>query len=453
MASLLSLSAELKLNIIEQLNFSSRDLTSTYTVPTPSRDLLNLGRVSSVFRALTAPFVFRDITLLNDEKIGSSVSAILDSTQARHVRSLHYVGIKAMPDDPEAREDPVEKPSPKDFPESVYKVLSSLSRFQNLDRLTVRFACDKEEEEDVSIYLNSYYTFEEPEDLEKVLEAEGLEAYRSLMMQTYRALARNTKTTVKHLELRNVVAKECSAWRLDGFRALLEGLVSFRINLRGGDNGAGWKINKTEGYLDFVSQLDTYFFRHLTNVKYFSFAATHDGPPGIRRDMNNAVLPLLEEHMPQLQSLSLRFVFISGNLADFITAHGDTLEKIVFTECYSQWPAEEAITWGDFFFSIAAKSMKALLDFDIERTDLEYLMPVEETDWRYHEMARVKLLRDRFPGRRMFDYKHIDDKYGMVFDSRDKAFERFQEGSDHRGWSQVCKIIDQNYCVCGECGR
>jgi hypothetical protein len=448
MASLSSLSAELKLNIIEQLNLSfieRRDLTSTYMVPTPSPDLLNLSRVSRVFRALTAPFVFRDITLFNDEKSGFSVSAILDSTHASHVRSLHYVGIKTIPDDPEAREDPVEKPSPEDFPISVCKVLSSLSEFQNLDRLTVRFACDKEEEEDVSIYMNNYYTFEQ--------EAEGLEAYRSLMMQTYRALSRNKKTKVKHLELRNVVAKECSAWRLGGFRALLEGLVSFRINLRGGENRAGWKINKTEGYLDFVSHLDTYFFRHLTNVKRFSFAATHDGPPGLRGDMNNTILPLFEEHMPQLESLSLKFVFISSSLADFITAHGDTLEKIDFAQCYSRWPAEEAITWGDFFFSIAANDMKALLDFDIERTDLEYLMPVEETHWRYHERARVKLLRDQFPGRRMFDYKRLDDKYGMVFDSLDEAFERFQEGGDHRGWSRVCKIIDQNYCVCGECGR
>ncbi|KAF3044471.1 hypothetical protein E8E12_011009 [Didymella heteroderae] len=253
MASIFSLSAELKLSIIEQLKLSAveqidLDLKSNSLIATPPRDIFSLSQ---------------NITLLNDEESGCFVSTILDSAVARHVRSLHYIGFKAMPDGQDfGREEALEEPSTEDFPASVDRVLSNLSGFPNLKRVTIQFACETTREEDDQEYGNSYYLFEEPEDSEDVLEAE---------------------------------------------RTLLGGLESFKIKLRGGDNGAGWKINKLEGYLDFVSQLDTYFFKYLSNVKDFSFAATYDGPPGIGGGSNNTVLPLLGPHMPQLRSLSLGY--------------------------------------------------------------------------------------------------------------------------------------------------
>jgi hypothetical protein len=33
----------------------------------------------------------------------------------------------------------------------------------------------------------------------------------------------------------------------------------------------------------------------------------------------------------------------------------------------------------------------------------------------------------------MFDYKHLDGKYGMVFDRVDQALDSFEAGSDHKG--------------------
>lgn len=449
MASLLSLSPELTLSIIEQLRPENieqpkfNDIeridhdSDTYALVYASpRDGISLSRVCRVFRALTAPTRFRDIVLLNDEKSGSSVSTILCSADARHVKTLHYVGIKPMSDEGE----PLEGPSPDDFPDSVDSVLSSLSNFPDLDKVTIQFACDKTWEEDHSNYQASYYLYEEPEDMQMVREAENDEALRSLMKRSYAALSRNTAIDFKHLELKNVVAKQCSAWWLEGFRALLGGLESFTINLRGGENGAGWQINKLEGYLDFVSQLDTYFFKHLSNIKDFSFAATVDGPA--------EGLPLLVQHMPKLRSLSLEYVFITGDLAAFIAAHGETLETIAFTNCYSMWPENDYITWGDFFFGVAAKKPKALLEFRISTSDVEQWNPGVETSWRHDGEKRIQRLRERFSCRRMFDYKHLDGKYGMVFDSLDRAADRFEAGSDHRGWTQVCELMETNASTC-----
>ncbi len=139
MVSLLSLSAELKLSIIEQLG-----LTSTSFIPAPSSDVLSLSRVSRVFRTLTLPYLLRDVTLVNIGKSGFSVSLILGSPYAKHVRTLHYIGIMPTAPDPFVeREEAARQPSQDDLPESAKHVLSNLDKFANLERLVVEFRCGK----------------------------------------------------------------------------------------------------------------------------------------------------------------------------------------------------------------------------------------------------------------------------------------------------------------------
>jgi hypothetical protein len=150
------------------------------------------------------------------------------------------------------------------------------------------------------------------------------------------------------------------------------------------------------------------------------------------------------QHMPKLQSLSLDYVFISENLSTFITTHDNTLVSIRLNHCYSGWDEEEAICWGDFFSSIVSKEMRSLRVFDIAGSDLEKLQPKDKGDHDFDVASRAQQLREQFPGRRMLDYKTLDDKYGMVFDSEEKAFERFEIGNDHKSWEQLCKFIEEN---------
>jgi hypothetical protein len=439
MASLLTLSAELKLMIIEHL-----ELDSSSFIPGPSQDLLSLSRVCKMLRALSIPYLIRSITLLNEEKSGISILALLNSADAEHVRDLHYIGIMDVPESPDCQDGPVKEPSPDDLPESVEQVLSSLAKLANLERVTVQFICAKTADEDERIYRFSYDIYEELETDEQVLESENSIAFRSLMQRSYMALSRNPASSIQHLELRNVMAKRCSAWDSTEFHTLLQGVTSFTISLRGGDNGAGWQINKVEGYLDFVARLHVYFFKHLSKVKTLSLAATSDGPPGIDGGMNNAALPLLEQHMPELQHLILEYFFISEDLANFITAHGKTLQTVRLNHCYSGSGNEDAICWGDFFSSVASKEATALRVFDIGPSDLEQCQLLDEADYDYKFVLQTSQLREKFPERRMLDYKDLDDKYGMVFDSEDHAIESFESGSDHSGWKQLCKLIKQN---------
>jgi hypothetical protein len=436
MASLASLPNELKLNIIENL-----DMNSTSFVPAPSQELLSLSRVCKVLRVLVLPFMLKTITLLNEEKSGSSVLAILNSPYRKHVQHVHYVGVMPMPEAAIMSFQPGKKPSVQDLPESVEQVLSSLNRLPNLERVVVDFRSAITEEEDSETYGSSFYDFDDPESEEDVLEEERTVSYRSLMERSYRALIRNSPSTIKHLELKNVSAKKCSAWKLPGFLSLLEGLTSFTMSLRGGNNGAGWHINMEQGYLDFIENLDDCFFRHLSNVKNFDFAASEDAPPGIPDGLNNAALRLLGEHMPQLQNLSLRHIFISTSLAAFITSHGNTLEFVQLTKCYPGFGPEDEPSWSQFFRSIASQDMKSLRAFEIAPTDLERL---EDDEWRADTVKRSEDLRNQFPERRMYDYKHLDDKYGMVFDTEDEAFGRFEDGSDHTSWERLREVIRKN---------
>ena len=49
------------------------------------------------FRNLAIPFILRDLVLLNDERSGSSVLAIFESSLAKLVHSVHYIGVMEMP--------------------------------------------------------------------------------------------------------------------------------------------------------------------------------------------------------------------------------------------------------------------------------------------------------------------------------------------------------------------
>ena len=443
MASLLSLSAELKLGIIEQLNH-----TSTSFIPAPPQELLSLSRVCKTLRSLTLPYLFKDITLLNEGKNGASVLATLKGPYGEHVRSIHYIGIMAMAESPDERDEPPTKPAPEHLPDSVEHVLSNLAKFPNLERVIVEFRCAKTAEEDNSIHQSSYDIFEELEDSAQVLEAEENDAFRALIKRSYDAVARNSVGTIRSLEMRNTVAKECSTWWSQEFHALLGALTDFTISLRGGDNGAGWRVNMVPAYLGFIRDLTSLFFRHLNKVKRFRFAATDDGPPGIDDGMNNTRLELGEDNMNALEILELEQVFISRELATFISSHSSSLKSVRLVKCYSGADEDDAITWADFFSTITEETTSriGIQDFIIGISDLEMTQSHDLAAGAYtHDQSvQAKELREQYPGRRMFDYKIIDDKYGMLFDSEGLAFDRFQDGTDHEGWEQLCAMLKKS---------
>ncbi|KAF3006905.1 hypothetical protein E8E13_011159 [Curvularia kusanoi] len=445
MASILSLSAELKLGIIEQL-----DLTSSSFIPGPSQELLNLSCVCRTLRELALPYIFQDLVLLNNEKNGTSMLEIFKSALAVHARSIHYIGVMMIPEEDGNYNAP--KPSDSHLPSTVQEALSSLGRLPNLERVVVEFRCAMTEDEDEGIYEASYDIYGEPESDEQVVEGEQTEAYRSLMKRSYDALAQNSASSIRSLEFRNVVAKRCSSWSTSEFRTLLSEVDSFTISLRGGGNGVGWLINRVVAYLAFVESLDDLFFRHLHSARTLRLSATTDGPPGLEGGMNNAGLPLKVDQLPNLRSLELKHFFISRSLATFITKHCNTLKEVRLNNCYSGLGDFEcadgvAISWAEFFSTIASIPdcrPRVFHTFEVGPSDWENAPNPKKDEYGYQQALQTKALRETFPGRRMFDYKRIDDKYGMLFDFDEILEERFKDGADHASWQRLMRCLEQD---------
>ncbi|KAL6702456.1 hypothetical protein ACN47E_001847 [Coniothyrium glycines] len=446
MPTLSTISAELQLLIIELLNCPPSSF-----IPRPNADLLSLSLVDKSLRALVLPNLFCDVTLVNDEKCGSSVKAILTGAAAGLVKNLHYIGIKSITLDFETPisndDDSTEEPSSA-LPDSVAYVLSNLSRLPNLEKLTVEFRVANTEEEDQEQYREIFYDyFDDLDTGDDTIELERQESFRLLVKHLYASIARNPPSTIKHLELKNTIAKECSVWHTSGFQAILQNLVSFTLSIRGGDMGAESGVNVLQGYQDFVRHTNVYFFRHVHRLENLSFSASADGLCGLS-GVAHIPLPLQIGDMANLRNLQLRHVFISIHLVDFLIAHGESLQSIELHNASSGLGcelAQDAISWTEFFSAMATNECKALRSLIVDSA-LEKLKPDAYDSEIYQEETAIRAhdLRQKFPGRRMFDYAELDMKYGTLYPNDREAFPRFVQGDDHRAWEQLMQVIAGN---------
>jgi hypothetical protein len=79
------------------------------------------------------------------------------------------------------------------------------------------------------------------------------------------------------------VAKQVASWNHETFRTLLEVLESFSVSIREGSNGVGYYLGRLTGYVTFLSQMDVFFFDHLTHATHFSYTASNSGIQGLMK--------------------------------------------------------------------------------------------------------------------------------------------------------------------------
>jgi hypothetical protein len=141
MPSLIDLSAELKIMIVQSLDLPdlparTGDDDFYTTIPffrITSQDIINLGCCCKILREITATKLYSRLRLRNSDKSGQSILAVADSPWAHLVRELHFEGVTTVD----------AAPSDQNFPASVRKVLSDLKLFPKLDALSVRFMFGK----------------------------------------------------------------------------------------------------------------------------------------------------------------------------------------------------------------------------------------------------------------------------------------------------------------------
>lgn len=415
----------------------------------PIQALIDLSCTCSVYRSLLAPDIFKAITLRNNEKSGSSLQAIANSRHSELVREIRYIG--SAPGD--GAGDDSYKDTQAVFPDVVRAALSGLKRFRNLQRLSVEFAFNLSSYDD---WQDSFYMFDNEETEEQVQSAEKSLGWRALMAKSFEAVAQNKN--LKSLQVIQLPPREVSVFRHPTFHEFLGTLDRFALSLWGDDNGAGWKTNTLEPYLGFLSKLDQFFFNHLHCTTEFSLKADEAGPIGLK-GRYHAPLALNATQMPRLQSLHLEHIFICRELVNFLVGHADGLESMLLHNCYGgvnqlinddpdgddEGEVENGIHWHVLFNALADAKPKQLWRVEITPTELCYYYPygdkgADESD----ETRKVRRILQEDPKRRLFAYKILDDKYGMLFDDEDENRTAFLRGDDQRAYDRLMEIFKAN---------
>ena len=446
-ASLSSLPVELQLRIIQFLENGEKG---------PFDDLVGLSCTCSSYRDHLAPRMFETLELRNTEKSGRSVRAIACSPHKGHVQRLLYKGLLIC-QDPMDNELPDEKDPEEDLKDTVEDALSSLTSFPNLSTLRVEF----EFQENDSWYPDSSYcAFLWEEDDYSLVEWEKKQAWRSLMSRSFRAIAQNAGSSIKHLEVAEFIAKDLTALHEIKVHSFLRGIESFYLSIKGGDNGAGWEVNKAEGYMSIMEQLDEIFFDRMLNLTHLTVVAPDSGPLGLE-GVSHIPLPLSKHQMPHLTDLHLHTMFIGPEIISFLSGHKGVLEELKLTNCFASPPefnsmAENGVTWAKFFTRIRAIEMQRLRSFELSpnlapltRRD-RYPGSHEEGDGETNETRQIRKTLKEDPNRRIFAYATLDDKYGMLFEDEKGNVESFLDGDDQRAYDALMQDVERRRNVEGK---
>ena len=450
MPSLLDLSTELQELIVGYLDSPTivRDVPAKYFAPRTSRDLARLSSCCHSLHSLVGPRLHRKVCLQNNDKSGKSLQAIgSDTWAASFVRELS-VEANIILDDEWKEPNPL---SAEDFPSSVQDVLSHLERFPNLEVLSVQFKCDETEELDewaVESNFNIWsYTPDPFRNFTELKQKEEWSDWKALMARTYDAISGSPRpSTLKTLELRNLLPTGVSSFTTEAWQAFLRSLEVLRVSLHGCDND----FNLAWGFIGFVENLDM-LFSHLVNVTEFRFEGSEHGWPGGRGHLHTTI-PLDVQDMPMLQVFELRHCFISERTARFIAGHVKTLKRVTLEDCYSVATcssADEQTTWATFF-NIIANSLDedknpCLEDFFVSPRSLSESgngartlgVPVvgdEQQIELANSMAKIS------PYRRPFNYGWMDDKYAYLREDEEQNLAAFLAGHDQAAYDRVMAI-------------
>ncbi|KAL7928266.1 hypothetical protein V8C35DRAFT_318578 [Trichoderma chlorosporum] len=404
-------------------------------------DKVHLSATCKYYRAQLAPEIFKTIRLTNDEEVARSALAAIE-IYGEYTTRIEFQG-RCEPGD--------EVTAPALTPAAAKVLKGHLT--PNLNTVNLEFGFDfqgddewdeghPDASEGFSIYL-----FEGVETEEYVRDREQTWQWRALMNETWQALAANIH--VRELILDNFIPKWTSTFRTDEFRQFLSRLESATFIILGMDNGAGWKTNTVWGYIEFLCNLDTSFFHHMTGLKHLTIHASD--PLGLE-GFHHIPLALKPDDLPLLESLKLKDCFVGPELVSFIRGHAQVLKSLDVKECVSggdgSGMAENAIYWAEFFDAVY-ETNPALTQL-IAGGDKVPLTRDEQFDPDYQfkdESESVQEIRRKLkadPRLQLFGYGYLNDKYGMFFLQEEENEAQFRIGNDQRAFDRIMGFVNSN---------
>ncbi|KAJ4304528.1 hypothetical protein N0V90_000054 [Kalmusia sp. IMI 367209] len=410
-------------------------------IPYITRALLALSCVNKAFRVLTVPYIFPIIVLHNSEKSGASVKLLANGPYSQLIRKIEYVGYVPLPPSQSEggisvreREKDTYVPRAENFPAPVRYVLENLRMFKKLEGISVEFSFG----EDFDVYH-----VENVESREDILKNEAELGWRAMMRDTYVAIARNHPWRLRSLEIKNMITKECSSWDTDVWREVLRNLESFSVRFHPGDNRVGLSIGTFDGYHSFIPTYFSNLLPNLTSVSHLSIAGSMHGPLGDGlAEINVADIFGSEAEaeslpqLPSLRSLELDYIFIGSHFAPFLKAHASTLQSVSLTNsylCISGIGELEyrVATWEEFFDALLETEplFPHLQTFYIDEKD-------GRTEWKDGDNVVVE---------RRLAQACMDDRTGHIF-MDDDYHQRNEEmwRANRKAYEAFMMVVERN---------
>ncbi|KAL8644075.1 MAG: hypothetical protein Q9210_007436 [Variospora velana] len=456
MPCLADLSQELVLQIVHFLMGSDESYEWNSRNPSgEAQAITSLSHTSTYFYKLLSPFLLRHIVLHNTQKSGNAVQYLAKSSQRTYVKALYFKGVATGSENQD--NDDINR----DFPSSVKTVMSNLAVFPNLETLILHFDLEKIQDDRFEALLLD----EEEETEEQTREAEAQQAWRALQKQTFEVITSKDSNKCRELVVKICPLRSTSMFgskQMNQARSTililfdaskwLAQLESFSFEIYAQDEGAEWCTNTSFCFRHYMQKLDHYFLDALTNVTRLMISGHEEGPVGLT-EIYEALVPLKPEHVPKLRELEMRWYFIQETFVDFLKAHSATLERLTLSNCFwtdpsgaagtaDDWDVNEPLpedvpSWHRFFHTYAASKPSALRHVTV----VPETVALELDD----EMIQLqKNWKDQGKGRRAFAYAEIDDKYGMLMESKEENAWALRRGQDMEGWEELMAVVRAN---------
>lgn len=406
MASLLALPCELSFQIIKLLEIG---------------DKIHLSATCKSYRAQLLPEVFNTIRFTSDEASAASALAAIEA-YGQYTNAIEFT----------CQCDRDDQPTTPSLPPAACKVLKG-DLTPTLRTVTLKFDFGFDD-----YGLHDYDDFfDDVEDANTVRHEETRKKWRALMNETWEALG--TNTLVRELILDELPPRWTSAYYTDAFGRFLNQLESATIRIFGMQDYAGWRTIRSNSCRDFLSNLDTAFFRHMRGLNHLYIRASD--PLGLGdQDSPYIELALNPEDLPLLQALTLENCFVSPELVLFIKSHAQVLKSLHFNESF----CGRNLSWADFFDQIykAKPSLAELVYRDNKAPFMEGEREMWVPDQSALERVRQRLEADSTLN--VFRQGYLDADEGVLFFDDGEDVMRFDKGDDQRAYVRLMGLVNEN---------
>ncbi|KAF5586640.1 hypothetical protein FPANT_7174 [Fusarium pseudoanthophilum] len=290
------------------------------------------------------------------------------------------------------------------------------------------------------------------EEWDETLQQEQEIIWRAQYNEVMQAISMNENIT--NLKIKNLIAKNASAWEAPEWASFLGRLQVLEIGVFGGDDGDC--LHTKTGFIEFIENfLPYYVMRHAQNVRHLTLEASADGLFGGASANYCIPLPLKEDHLLFLKSLTLKNIMIGSELVDFLKSRVDCFEELELHDCMCDGPKPEygpgwnlePMTWANLWKSMRESDMRLFKVSVVQNKTPPLLWQEGESEDEANEdsIAAVRIRRMLEEDRSLvvWRYVRVDYKYGWIVELSDDNVKYFEEGEDQREYVKLLKVLEE----------